>query len=157
MGIIIKKKLSFGGSQSFQIAFFSLRWSSSGKICLAQVRKCLWSSTCLWGKLWLERKEGWNSLQLPEQQLKETPVTPTSTVYLSKSEDGGSQGVLCVKMTSPWSLSCQSKQELLPHCAIKLHPALGTAFLMHSTPYPRGDLSSTGSGLCLQKVCLLEG
>lgn len=57
MGIIIKKKLSFGGSQSFQIAFFCLRWSSSGKICLAQVRKCLWSSTCLWGKLWLGRKD----------------------------------------------------------------------------------------------------
>ena len=41
LGIIVRKKLSFGGSQSFQISFFCLILSSSGKVCLSQVRKCL--------------------------------------------------------------------------------------------------------------------
>lgn len=58
LGIIVRKKLSFGGSQSLEISFVCLRLSSSGKICLVQVRKCLWNSTCLWGAQWLERKEG---------------------------------------------------------------------------------------------------
>lgn len=57
LGIIVRKTLSFGGSQSLQKSFFCLRLSSSGEICLAQVRKCLWSSTCLWGAQWLERKK----------------------------------------------------------------------------------------------------
>lgn len=47
------------------------------------------------------RKEEANcSLQVPEQQLKETSVTPTPTLYLSRSEVSGSKGILYMKLTS---------------------------------------------------------
>lgn len=87
------------------------------------MRKCLWSCTCLWGKQCLKRKD--EILSSFQSNGWEKPLWPPHPLCA-----WASQKMEAARESSMWRwplpASYLPKQTGgAPHCAIKLHPALG--------------------------------